>query len=138
VRVGDETACTSSAAVSVAALCQPNPLVGKENRRVFFRALLYDMEDDADDAKLRTGDDDEEEVLLSHELKTLVSKEARASVERTETRKALSYAVARPSIEASTAVVTATAATSAIEVEEVEGATFVESLAIEQVASCGD
>jgi hypothetical protein len=72
------------------------------------------MEDDTDDAKLRTGDDDdEEEVLLSHELHTFVSREARASVERTETRKALSYAVARPSIEASTAAVTAATATSA-------------------------
>ena len=97
------------------------------------------MEDDTDDAKLRTGDDEEEEeVLLSHELQTFVSIEARASVERTEIRKALSYAVARPSIEASTAAVTAAAATSAIEVEEVEGATFVVSLASEQVASCGD
>ena len=77
---------------------QPEPVVGSEKRRLFVEFDDDDGDDDGDDDEfLLSGDVDE---LFFQDMLTFVSIDALASVDRTETLNALSYALAKSTIDA--------------------------------------
>jgi hypothetical protein len=91
----------------VACPFQPEPVVGSEKRRLFVEFDDDDGDDDGDDDD-DEDDGDDDEFLLSgdvdelffQDMLTFVSIDALASVDRTETLNALSYALAKSTIDA--------------------------------------